>query len=993
MKLKRILAALLLSFTWVFAAQAGTTTFQGVTVDYGSASISTAANGDLILQYKTVGTDSLKISGGAVKADILVVGGGGGGGSYYNSKSDSRRYGTGGGGGSVLEKMALGIAAQKLTITVGAGGAGGARATDQSGTSASQGKAGGDSSVVGSLFGVIRAYGGAGGSYGNTSSVVGGGVGRTSAIVSGTFGKGGATAGGSAAKAGGGNTGTGGQAGSGSSSTQDNQKGAAGGSGIVIVRLTGVCTTADVALADVSLGQLEEVSDFTVASSGSSVGFRHDEVLGVTFSDAGVANASRTRSGAFVIVGLQPGETRAEIVTWNAAAKTITTFAAKVTVNPSVRLADMTLWRGETSTAFILKDSGEPIGFTAADVKDLKSSRPQVAEPVRTADGKVGVTGRVPGSAEVTIIRDCQSYVCTVKVESLVTGSFRIGAYEVAVTNASEVKYVEGDLVIAYLNTDATVAKSFALPRLTTGRLLMVGGGGAGGQDAGRDSNCGLPGGGGAGGMVTNDNQAFAAAKYTVTVGAGGVAPRSTTKTSGANGGDSTVTGNGTTLTAKGGGGGGARGVGQQGGCGGGGSYDSSSKAGGATNQKSPGFGKKGGAGNHALFGGGGGGAGGAGGDTAKETTSGGKTTYGHSGAGGAGVFCDITGESVEYARGGDGGVPRVYAYYYDDITTNKSTKVVSTNRVLVSQLNNVPAGRKGYYVEASDGKPGLEGRGNGGGGSGHYSSSATFAGSGGSGVVIVRIPPYKTTVEDALKAAFADQPVTVSGSSVALTGDVTGPIAIPDNLGAVTIKLNGHAIIGADGADGDDITPGGAGQPALKIVPHEYDCESGVTALSVTGTGSLTGGNGGKGYPGGTGAAAVAAEGFTVNVADGISVTAGTAGESYVQHPHKWAYTVKDNKIVPYCVAEDGEPCSYRDLSRGPFVAVSAADAAYTAMRYDELTAVNGITPVTGIVVAPETYVGREGTVYPESSTPPREQGVNPTPKVRHGECLPCRK
>ena len=240
-----------------------------------------------------------------------------------------------------------------------------------------------------------------------------------------------------------------------------------------------------------------------------------------------------------------------------------------------------------------------------------------------------------------------------------------------------------------------------------------------------------------------------------------------------------------------------------------------------------------------------------------------------------------------------------------------------------------------------------------------------------------MRIPPYKTKVEDALKTAFADRPVTVSGSTVTLTGDVTGPVAIPDNLGAVTIKLDGHTITGTDGAEGDDITPGTDGRSALKIVPHEYDCESGVTVLSVTGSGSLKGGNGGKGYPGGAGAEAVAADGFTVNVADGIGVTTGATGESFVQHPHKWAYTIRDNKIVAYCVADDGEPCSYRDQSRGPFVAVSAADAAYTAMRYDELTAVNGITPVTGIVVAPETYVGREGTVYPETSTPPREQGA----------------
>ena len=59
----------------------------------------------------------------------------------------------------------------------------------------------------------------------------------------------------------------------------------------------------------------------------------------------------------------------------------------------------------------------------------------------------------------------------------------------------------------------------------------------------------------------------------------------------------------------------------------------------------------------------------------------------------------------------------------------------------------------------------------------------------------------------------------------------------------------------------------------------------------------------------------------------------------------------------------------------RIPPYKTTVADAAYTAMRHDELTTVNGITPMTGMVIAPETYVGREGTVYPESSTPPREE------------------
>lgn len=203
-----------------------------------------------------------------------------------------------------------------------------------------------------------------------------------------------------------------------------------------------------------------------------------------------------------------------------------------------------------------------------------------------------------------------------------------------------------------------------------------------------------------------------------------------------------------------------------------------------------------GGAGNNAKFGGGGGGAGGAG----KPTST------ADSGAGGSGLELGITGANVVYARGGDGGVPRVYAYqYYDE----RAEKKVLTNTS--PDKNGKIDGYRAYYVEASDGKPGLEGRGNGGGGGGHYSSSATYAGSGGSGVVIVRISPYPTTVEDALKTAFTGQPVTVSGSQVTLTGDVSGPIGLPDNIGAMTIDLAGHAIAGADDAAGEpvDITPG----------------------------------------------------------------------------------------------------------------------------------------------------------------------------------------
>ena len=114
---KRILALLSLAFALVFAAQAGTTTFQGVTVDYGSASTNWV-NGELVLKYPSL--SSLAISGGTVLADILVVGGGGGGG---RSNSNSSYYGSGD-GGSVLAIANQTLLGGSYEIAVGSGGSG-----------------------------------------------------------------------------------------------------------------------------------------------------------------------------------------------------------------------------------------------------------------------------------------------------------------------------------------------------------------------------------------------------------------------------------------------------------------------------------------------------------------------------------------------------------------------------------------------------------------------------------------------------------------------------------------------------------------------------------------------------------------------------------------------------------------------------------------------------------------------------------------------------
>lgn len=119
MKLKKTLTALLMavSLMCVSVAQAGTTTFKGVSVDYGSASTNWVS-GELVLTYKD--GSQLKIMDGAVNADILVVGGGGGGG---RSNSTSSYYGSGN-GGWVLAIDNQTLPGGSYEIAVGAGGSG-----------------------------------------------------------------------------------------------------------------------------------------------------------------------------------------------------------------------------------------------------------------------------------------------------------------------------------------------------------------------------------------------------------------------------------------------------------------------------------------------------------------------------------------------------------------------------------------------------------------------------------------------------------------------------------------------------------------------------------------------------------------------------------------------------------------------------------------------------------------------------------------------------
>ncbi len=142
----------------------------------------------------------------------------------------------------------------------------------------------------------------------------------------------------------------------------------------------------------------------------------------------------------------------------------------------------------------------------------------------------------------------------------------------------------------------------------------------------------------------------------------------------------------------------------------------------------------------------------------------------------------------------------------------------------------------------------------------------------------------------EVLDGAFADVGEVASdgngGWKVTLTNDVAEVIEIGDNLGAVTIDLNGRDLIGKSGADGDETTPGGDGAPAICIVATGED--GAATQLTVVNSGEtggiVAGGAGGTGNPPGNGGAAIevvsdAKSGTVVSVGAGVTVVGGAGG------------------------------------------------------------------------------------------------------------------
>ena len=287
----------------------------------------------------------------------------------------------------------------------------------------------------------------------------------------------------------------------------------------------------------------------------------------------------------------------------------------------------------------------------------------------------------------------------------------------------------DGDLVLTFSNATTRGGLCFYDPEGRTeyqtlppiwakARILAVGGGGGGGfinERITTGTAGGAGGGGGAGGFLEEGGFVFSTNyEYSITVGAGGKAGTKNAE-AGGDGGNSSVAVKGGALVmsaeAYGGGGGGAYSAGRPGASGGGGSKQGSTVQPGGEGVTGQGF--HGGLSSLAFRGGGGGGAGAPGGDAVSEA-----------GAGGAGTNSTITGSEKWYAGGGGGAM----------INANASTKTAGGAG---------GTGGGGAGAGAAAAQNGVNGTGGGGGGGVSYVNAPETAGSGGSGIVIIRLSGF----------------------------------------------------------------------------------------------------------------------------------------------------------------------------------------------------------------------------------------------------------
>ena len=156
---------------------------------------------------------------------------------------------------------------------------------------------------------------------------------------------------------------------------------------------------------------------------------------------------------------------------------------------------------------------------------------------------------------------------------------------------------------------------------------------------------------------------------------------------------------------------------------------------------------------------------------------------------------------------------------------------------------------------------------------------------------------------------ALDELPVTIEsdgegGRKVTITNDIESadlPIEIPDNLGNVTIYLNGHDLVGGDG------------QPAIRIVSGEGD--GSPTQITIVNSGDDATVQGGEGAPAIEVADGVC-DGVVVDVGDGVTVKNGymppevtlKVGEYFKMTLAELGYEVPTNGTV-YSVTAYGLP------------------------------------------------------------------------------------
>ncbi len=158
------------------------------------------------------------------------------------------------------------------------------------------------------------------------------------------------------------------------------------------------------------------------------------------------------------------------------------------------------------------------------------------------------------------------------------------------------------------------------------------------------------------------------------------------------------------------------------------------------------------------------------------------------------------------------------------------------------------------------------------------------------------------------------------AGLKVVLTNDVSGTVELPDNLGSVTIDLNGHDMAGTDGDDAVSAqAPGGDGQPAIRIVAAEGEGAPTVIAVvnSQPGKASFSGGKGGEGTPPGNGGACIeAAEGTRPGVGvdideESVQASDGEGGSEWTRELVVGKYFKMTLVELGYDVPTDGTPYS----------------------------------------------------------------------------------